>query len=95
MTLTSHVLGEKRIKKDDEVITIAAGFPTTVAPIIQFGAIPVFVDVEIPTYNIDVNMLGKVFTKKTKAIMIAHTLENPFDLKVLDLTTHKQALNAY
>ncbi len=80
MALTSPVLGEKRIKRGDEIITVAAGFPTTVAPIIQYGAIPVFVDVTIPQYNIDVSMMEKALSDKTKAVMIAHTLGNPFDL---------------
>ena len=83
MTLTSPLLKERAIQREDEVITVACGFPTTVAPIIQFGAIPVFVDVTIPQYNIDVNMLEKALSSKTKAIMIAHTLGNPFDLKVV------------
>ena len=80
MTLTSPLLGENRINRGDEVITVAAGFPTTVSPIIQYGAVPVFVDVTIPQYNIDVNMLEKAVSDKTKAVMIAHTLGNPFDL---------------
>ena len=79
-TLTSPKLGEKRLKHGDEVITVAAGFPTTVNPIIQNGLIPVFVDVEIGTYNIKVDELEKALSEKTKAIMIAHTLGNPFDL---------------
>ena len=83
MALTSHKLGDKRIKKDDEVITVAAGFPTTVAPIIQYGAIPVFVDVTIPAYNIDVKKLETALSEKTKAVMIAHTLGNPFDLQAV------------
>ena len=83
MTLTSHKLGEKRIKKGDEVITVAAGFPTTVAPIIQYGAVPVFVDVTIPQYNIDCSMLKKALSSKTKAVMIAHTLGNPFDINTV------------
>ncbi len=81
MALTSPLLGEKQIKRGDEVITVACGFPTTVTPIIQYGAIPVFVDVTIPQYNIDVTQLDKALTNKTKAVMIAHTLGNPFDLK--------------
>lgn len=81
MALTAPELKERQIKKGDEVITVAAGFPTTVAPIIQYGAIPVFVDVTIPQYNIDVSKLEKAFSKKTKAVMIAHTLGNPFDIK--------------
>ena len=81
MALTSHKLGEKRILPGDEVITVAAGFPTTVTPIIQYGAIPVFVDVTLPTYNIDVTQLEAALSPKTKAVMIAHTLGNPFDIK--------------
>ncbi len=80
MALTSPLLGERRIKRGDEIITVAAGFPTTVTPAIQFGAIPVFVDVTIPQYNIDVTKLEEAFSEKTKAVMIAHTLGNPFDL---------------
>ena len=81
MALTSPLLGDRRIKRGDEVITVAAGFPTTVTPIIQYGAVPVFVDVTIGQYNIDVTMLDKALSDKTKAVMIAHTLGNPFDLK--------------
>lgn len=81
MALTSPLLKERAIKKGDEVITVACAFPTTVSPIIQYGAIPVFVDITIPQYNIDVNMLEKALSKKTKAVMIAHTLGNPFDLE--------------
>lgn len=81
MALTSPLLGERAIKRGDEIITVAAGFPTTVAPAIQYGAVPVFVDVTIPQYNIDVDMLEKALSDKTKAVMIAHTLGNPFDLK--------------
>lgn len=80
MALTSALLGERAIKRGDEVITVAAGFPTTVTPIIQYGAVPVFVDVTIPQYNIDVSMLEKALSDKTKAVMIAHTLGNPFNL---------------
>lgn len=80
MSLTSPLLKERRIGRGDEVITVAAGFPTTVTPIIQYGAVPVFVDVTIPQYNIDVSMLEKARSAKTKAVMIAHTLGNPFDL---------------
>lgn len=83
MALTSPLLGERRVKRGDEVITVAAGFPTTVAPIIQYGAVPVFVDVKIPQYNIDVTMLGKALSEKTKAVMLAHTLGNPFDLSAV------------
>lgn len=80
MALTSPLLGERAVKRGDEVITVAAGFPTTVAPIIQYGAVPVFVDVTIPQYNIDVTKLEAAVSDKTKAVMIAHTLGNPFDL---------------
>lgn len=83
MTLTSPLLKERQIKRGDEVITVAAGFPTTVAPAIQYGAVPVFVDVAIPQYNIDVTMLEAALSDKTKAVMIAHTLGNPFDLKAV------------
>lgn len=80
MALTSDKLGEKRIKKQDEVITVAAGFPTTIAPIIQYGAVPVFVDVTIPQYNIDIAKLEEALSDRTKAVMLAHTLGNPFAL---------------
>ncbi len=80
MTLTAPELGERRIKRGDEVITVACGFPTTVTPIINYGAIPVFVDVTTPQYNIDVSMLKEALSPKTKAVMIAHSLGNPFDL---------------
>jgi Predicted pyridoxal phosphate-dependent enzyme apparently involved in regulation of cell wall biogenesis len=80
MALTSPLLGDRQIKRGDEVITVAAGFPTTVTPIVQYGAIPVFVDVTIPQYNIDVTMMEKALSEKSKAVMIAHTLGNPFDL---------------
>lgn len=80
MSLTSPLLEKRAIKRGDEIITVAAGFPTTVAPIIQYGAIPVFVDVTIPQYNIDVNILEQAVSDKTKAVMLAHTLGNPFDL---------------
>lgn len=83
MALTSPLLGERAIQRGDEVITVAAGFPTTVSPIIQYGAIPVFVDVTIPQYNIDVSMLEQALSAKTKAVMAAHTLGNPFDLRVV------------
>lgn len=78
--LTSEKLGEKRLKPGDEVISVAAGFPATVTPIIQYGLIPVFVDVDIPTYNIDIEMMRKAITSKTRCIFIAHTLGNPFNL---------------
>ena len=80
-TLTSAKLKERSIQKGDEVITVAAGFPTTVNPIIQLGAIPVFVDVKIPTYNVNEDLVESAITKKTKAIMLAHTLGNPFNVK--------------
>ena len=83
MSLTAPELGDRQIKRGDEIITVACGFPTTVAPIIQYGAIPVFVDVAIPQYNIDVADLEKALSNKTKAVMIAHTLGNPFDLKAV------------
>ena len=82
-TLTSHKLGDRRIKKGDEVITVAAGFPTTVTPIIQFGAIPVFVDVALPGFDVDVNQLEAAYSPKTKAVMMAHSLGNPFNLKAV------------
>ncbi len=81
MALTSPLLGERKINRGDEVITVAAGFPTTVTPMIQYGAVPVFVDIEIPGYNIDVSLLESAYSEKTKAVMIAHTLGNPFHLK--------------
>lgn len=81
MTLTSPLLGDRQVKRGDEIITVACGFPTTVTPMLQYGAVPVFVDVTIPQYNIDVTMLEEALSDKTKAVMIAHTLGNPFDLK--------------
>ncbi len=81
--LTSEKLGEKRLKKGDEVISVGASFPATVTPIIQYGLVPVFVDVEIPTYNIDVKMLYKAISPKTKCIFLAHTLGNPFNIDVV------------
>lgn len=80
MALTASELGDRAIKRGDEVITVAAGFPTTIAPLIQYGAVPVFVDVTMPQYNIDVSYLDEALSDKTKAIMVAHTLGNPFDL---------------
>ena len=80
MALTSPLLGERQVKRGDEIITVAAGFPTTVTPMIQYGAVPVFVDVTIPQYNIDVDRLEEAYSERTKAVMIAHTLGNPFDL---------------
>lgn len=81
MTLTSPLLGDRQVKRGDEIITVACGFPTTVTPMLQYGAVPVFVDVTIPQYNIDVTMLEEALSDKTKAVMVAHTLGNPFDLK--------------
>jgi len=84
--LTSEKLGDKRLKTGDEVISVAAGFPATVTPIIQYGLIPVFIDVELPTYNIDIEMMRKAITPKTRCIFIAHTLGNPFNIDaVMDL----------
>ncbi len=81
MTLTSPLLKDRRVKRGDEVITVAAGFPTTVAPIVQYGAVPVFVDVSLPSYNIDCSQLEEALSPKTRAVMVAHTLGNPFDVK--------------
>lgn len=81
--LTAPELGERQIKRGDEVISVSCGFPTTITPILQYGAIPVFVDVTIPQYNIDVTMLEQALSPKTKAVMIAHTLGNPFDIKAV------------
>lgn len=93
MALTSHLIEEKRrIKKGDEVITVAAAFPTTVSPIVQFGAIPVFVDVKIPNYNIDETQLEAALSPKTKAVFIAHTLGNPFNLKAVKSFCDKHGL---
>ena len=78
--LTAPELGERMIRRGDEVITVACGFPTTIAPIIQYGAIPVFVDVTVPQYNIDVGKLEQALSNKTKAVVLAHTLGNPFDI---------------
>jgi len=83
MALTSAKLGDRRIKRGDEVITVAAGFPTTVTPIIQYGAVPVFVDVTLPHYNIDCNLMESALSDKTRAVMIAHALGNPFDLSAV------------
>ena len=81
--LTAPELGDRQIKKGDEVITVACGFPTTVNPILQYGAVPVFVDVTIPQYNIDSSLLESAYSNKTKAVMVAHTLGNPFDLQTV------------
>lgn len=90
--LTAPELGERRIRRGDEVITVAAGFPTTVTPIIQYGAVPVFVDVTIPQYNIDATKLEDALSEKTKAVMIAHTLGNPFDLAAVKAFCGKHGL---
>ncbi len=91
MTLTSPLLKERQVLPGDEIITVACGFPTTVTPILQYGAVPVFVDVTIPQYNIDATRLEGALSTKTKAVMIAHTLGNPFDLKTVKdfCTRHK------
>ncbi|WP_257938579.1 aminotransferase, DegT/DnrJ/EryC1/StrS family [Campylobacter lari] len=81
--LTSPLLKERQIKRGDEVITVAAGFPTTIAPVVQYGAVPVFVDMELQFANVDVTQLEKALSSKTKAIMIAHSLGNPFNIKVI------------
>lgn len=81
--LTSPLLKERQIRREDEVITVAASFPTTVTPIINYGAVPVFLDIDIPTYNIDISLLEKALSSKTKAVMIAHTLGNPFNIKAV------------
>lgn len=83
MVLTAPELGKRQIKRGDEIITVACGFPTTVTPILQYGAVPVFVDVTVPQYNIDVEQLENARSEKTKAVMIAHTLGNPFDLRAV------------
>lgn len=83
MALTSPLLGERQVRPGDEMITVAAGFPTTVTPAIQYGVVPVFVDITIPQYNMDVSKLEQALSKKTKLVMAAHTLGNPFDLKVV------------
>ena len=92
MALTSPLLGDRQIRRGDEVITVAAGFPTTVMPVIQYGAVPVFVDVTIPQYNIDVTMLEAARSERTKAVMLAHTLGNPFDLKAVKAFCDKYGL---
>ncbi|MGB3144339.1 MAG: lipopolysaccharide biosynthesis protein RfbH [Maribacter sp.] len=91
-TLTSPKLGDRAIKKGDEVIGVAAGFPTTVNPIVQFGAVPVFVDVDLDTHNINADLIEAAITPKTKAIMLAHTLGNPFDLKKVKALCEKYKL---
>jgi len=90
--LTSPKLGDKAIQPGDEVITVAAGFPTTVNPILQNNCVPVFVDVDIPTYNINTDLLEEAYSKKTKAVMIAHALGNPYNLKAVKAFTEKYNL---
>lgn len=92
MTLTSPLLGDRQVKPGDEMITVAAGFPTTVTPAIQYGVVPVFIDVTIPQYNMDINMLEKALSPKTKVVMAAHTLGNPFDLKAVKTFCDKHDL---
>ena len=92
MCLTAPELGDRQIKKGDEVITVACAFPTTIAPIMQYGAIPVFVDVTIPQYNIDCEALEEAYTEKTKAVMIAHTLGNPFNIQKVKKFCDKHGL---
>ena len=92
MALTSPALGDRQIRPGDEVITVACGFPTTVTPILNYGAVPVFVDVTIPQYNIDPSRLEAALSEKTKAVMIAHTLGNPFDLKEVKTFCEKHRL---
>ncbi|WP_374660168.1 lipopolysaccharide biosynthesis protein RfbH [Inhella sp.] len=91
-TLTSPLLGERAIQRGDEVIGVAAGFPTTVNPILQFGAVPVFVDVDLATHNIDVTQLEAALSPRTKAVMLAHALGNPFNLDVVTAFCHKHGL---
>lgn len=92
MALTSPRLGDRAIKPGDEVIGVAAGFPTTVNPILQAGAVPVFVDVSLPTYNIDPALVEDAITPRTKAIMLAHTLGNPFNLEIISALCKKHGL---
>lgn len=92
MALTAPELGDRQIKRGDEVITVACGFPTTVTPVLQYGAVPVFVDVTVPQYNINVDALEAALSEKTKAVMVAHTLGNPFDLKAVKAFCDKHNL---
>ena len=92
MALTSPLLKERQIQRGDEVITVACGFPTTVAPIIQYGAVPVFIDVELQTANADVTQLQQALSPKTKAVMLAHTLGNPFDVQAIKAFCQKHNL---
>jgi len=91
-SLTSPKLGDRAIKPGDEIITVAAGFPTTINPLIQFGCVPVFIDIDIPTYNIKAELIEQAITPKTKAVMLAHTLGNPFDLGVVTALCNKYNL---
>jgi len=90
--LTSPLLKERQVKRGDEIITVAAGFPTTIAPVVQYGAVPVFVDMELTCFNIDTNELEKALSPKTKAIMIAHSLGNPFNIKAVKAFCDKHNL---
>jgi CDP-6-deoxy-D-xylo-4-hexulose-3-dehydrase len=90
--LMSHVWGERRLKRGDEVITVAAGFPTTVSPLLQFGVVPVFVDIQAPTYNIDAGQLEAALSERTRAVIVAHTLGNPFDLARLKAFCERHGL---
>src|ERR1700761_6066444 len=90
--LTSPKLGDRRLKPGDEVITVAAGFPTTVNPIIQNGLVPVFVDIDTPTYNIDTSLIEEAISDRTRAVMVAHTLGNPFDLDAVKAFTERYGL---
>lgn len=92
MTLTSPLLGDRQVKRGDEVITVAAGFPTTIAPVVQYGAVPVFVDMELETANIDVSQLESAWSRKTKAVMLAHTLGNPFNIRAVKAFCKKHNL---
>lgn len=92
MALTAPELGERQIKRGDEVITVACGFPTTITPMLQYGAVPVFVDVTVPQYNIDVSRLEEARSDKTKAVMLAHTLGNPFDIEAVKAFCDKYGL---
>lgn len=90
--LTSHLLGDRRLRPGDEVITVAAGFPTTVTPIVQLGMVPVFVDVSLPTYNLDVSKLEAARSERTRAVVVAHTLGNPFDLDAVSAFCKRHGL---
>lgn len=92
MALTSPELGDRAVRPGDEVITVAAGFPTTVAPIVQYGAVPVFIDVAIPQYNVDASLLDQALSPKVKAVMLAHTLGNPFDIEKVTAFCRKHDL---